>query len=274
MLLPPSSTTSGASGESGRSNHSSRRQSGPSGRRLVATISNRRAGLVPRRTRSRVRAHRIGTQHRTSLSPIADRRHPTRTSGSVRVTTSTTRRSATRSWCWRSGTPAEGVAHHFGSRRCLLAAARLRPSGEPRPGCGSHYAVTEELTIPDANVPSALMRTNPEAVVVQWLDRQPADSVWLSSIRVFETWFGLALLRSARYADCGYRARPSRHDRDPEHQTLRGAGRAHDRPLGAGVSEVTSGQSSRGAQGRSEGPAQYPDQRPVAHLFSLDRRRA
>ena len=38
------------------------------------------------------------------------------------------------------------------------------------------------------------MRTDPETVVVEWLDRQPADSVWLTSITVFEARFGLALL--------------------------------------------------------------------------------
>jgi predicted nucleic acid-binding protein len=50
----------------------------------------------------------------------------------------------------------------------------------------------------DTNVLSALMRTNPEAVVVEWLDRQPADSVWLTSITVFEARFGLALLPTGR----------------------------------------------------------------------------
>jgi hypothetical protein len=50
----------------------------------------------------------------------------------------------------------------------------------------------------DTNVLSALMRTNPEAVVVEWLDRQPADSVWLTSITVFEARFGLALLPKGR----------------------------------------------------------------------------
>lgn len=54
------------------------------------------------------------------------------------------------------------------------------------------------MIILDTNVLSALMRTTPEAVVVAWLDRQPADSVWLSSITVFETRFGLALLPKGR----------------------------------------------------------------------------
>lgn len=41
---------------------------------------------------------------------------------------------------------------------------------------------------------SALMRTEPEDQVVRWLDRQPAESVWTTSITVFEARFGIALL--------------------------------------------------------------------------------
>ena len=54
------------------------------------------------------------------------------------------------------------------------------------------------MIILDTNVLSALMRKAPEGAVVDWLDRQPADSVWLSSITVFETRFGLALLPRGR----------------------------------------------------------------------------
>ncbi len=54
------------------------------------------------------------------------------------------------------------------------------------------------MIILDTNVLSALMRTSPEAMVVAWLDRQPADSVWLASITVFEARFGLALLPKGR----------------------------------------------------------------------------
>ena len=54
------------------------------------------------------------------------------------------------------------------------------------------------MIVLDTNVLSALMRTNPESVAVEWLDRQPADSVWLTSITVFEARFGLALLPKGR----------------------------------------------------------------------------
>jgi predicted nucleic acid-binding protein len=50
----------------------------------------------------------------------------------------------------------------------------------------------------DTNILSALMRAAPDAAVVDWLDRQPADSVWLTSITVFEARFGLALLPKGR----------------------------------------------------------------------------
>lgn len=54
------------------------------------------------------------------------------------------------------------------------------------------------MIVLDTNVLSALMRSIPDAVVVGWLDRQPADSVWLTSITVFEARFGLALLPKGR----------------------------------------------------------------------------
>jgi toxin FitB len=42
------------------------------------------------------------------------------------------------------------------------------------------------------------MRRVPEPPVVEWLDRQPAESVWITSITLFEVQFGLALLPSGR----------------------------------------------------------------------------
>ena len=54
------------------------------------------------------------------------------------------------------------------------------------------------MIILDTNVLSALMRTVPDAHVVAWLDRQPAESVWITSITLFEAYLGLALLPSGR----------------------------------------------------------------------------
>jgi hypothetical protein len=54
------------------------------------------------------------------------------------------------------------------------------------------------LIILDTNVLSALMRDAPDAQVVTWLDGQAAESVWITSITLFETRLGLALLPAGR----------------------------------------------------------------------------
>lgn len=54
------------------------------------------------------------------------------------------------------------------------------------------------MIILDTNVLSALMRTIPETAVIAWLDRQPAESVWITSITAFEARLGLALLEQGR----------------------------------------------------------------------------
>jgi predicted nucleic acid-binding protein len=54
------------------------------------------------------------------------------------------------------------------------------------------------VIILDTNVLSALMRRVPEAPVVAWLDRQPAESVWITSITLFESRLGPALLPRGR----------------------------------------------------------------------------
>lgn len=54
------------------------------------------------------------------------------------------------------------------------------------------------MIILDTNVLSALMRTEPEAAVVRWLDHQPAESIWITSITLFEARLGLAPLPKGR----------------------------------------------------------------------------
>ena len=41
------------------------------------------------------------------------------------------------------------------------------------------------MIILDTNVHGTLMRSVPDAAVVKWLDRQPAESVWITSITLF-----------------------------------------------------------------------------------------
>src|ERR1035437_6728894 len=54
------------------------------------------------------------------------------------------------------------------------------------------------MIILDTNVLSALMRAVPEARVVAWWERHPAESVWITSITLFEAYLGRALLPSGR----------------------------------------------------------------------------
>lgn len=50
----------------------------------------------------------------------------------------------------------------------------------------------------DTNVLSALMQREPDQAVVAWLDEQPSESVWTTSITVFEVRMGLELLADGR----------------------------------------------------------------------------
>ncbi len=50
----------------------------------------------------------------------------------------------------------------------------------------------------DTNVLSELMRRQPEARVIVWLDAQPQESVWTTSISIFETRLGLERLAAGK----------------------------------------------------------------------------
>ena len=50
------------------------------------------------------------------------------------------------------------------------------------------------MMILDTNVLSALMQQQADAAVVEWLDREPAGTIWITSITLFEARYGLKLL--------------------------------------------------------------------------------
>jgi len=54
------------------------------------------------------------------------------------------------------------------------------------------------MIILDTNVISALMQQQPDPAVVAWLDDQPAESIWICSITLFESRYGIALLASGQ----------------------------------------------------------------------------
>lgn len=48
------------------------------------------------------------------------------------------------------------------------------------------------------NVVSELMKQSPEPAVVAWLDAQPPESIWTTSITIFEIFFGIETLPNGR----------------------------------------------------------------------------
>ena len=54
------------------------------------------------------------------------------------------------------------------------------------------------MIILDTNVLSALMRQKPDLAIAAWLDRQPRESMWTSSITIMEIRFGLETMAQGR----------------------------------------------------------------------------
>ena len=50
------------------------------------------------------------------------------------------------------------------------------------------------MIILDTNVLSAMMQARPDPQVVAWLDSQAAQTIWLSTLTLFEARYGLAVL--------------------------------------------------------------------------------
>ena len=62
------------------------------------------------------------------------------------------------------------------------------------------------MMLVDTNVLSAMMRIAGEPTVERWFDAQPPESVWTTTITIFEIRFGLALLAQCRRRDRLYDA--------------------------------------------------------------------
>jgi toxin FitB len=54
------------------------------------------------------------------------------------------------------------------------------------------------MIILDTNVVSAAMRSDVDPMIRDWLDDRPSDSIWLTSISVFEIQFGIKILAEGR----------------------------------------------------------------------------
>jgi|SRR4051812_18850622 hypothetical protein len=54
------------------------------------------------------------------------------------------------------------------------------------------------MIVLDTNVVSELMRTKADPKIVDWIDTRPAESIWLTSITIFEIRLGLETLADGR----------------------------------------------------------------------------
>lgn len=50
------------------------------------------------------------------------------------------------------------------------------------------------MIVLDTNVISELMRPTPDAAVADWLDRQPPESIWTTSVNLFELRYGIEIV--------------------------------------------------------------------------------
>jgi toxin FitB len=57
------------------------------------------------------------------------------------------------------------------------------------------------MIILDSNVVSEVMRPQSDPKVIAWLDRQPRESIWLTTISIFEVRFGLLAMPAGKRRD-------------------------------------------------------------------------
>ena len=54
------------------------------------------------------------------------------------------------------------------------------------------------MIILDSNVVSELMRESPDRSVLEWLDRQPAASIWANAVTIFEVHFRVQIMATGK----------------------------------------------------------------------------
>ncbi len=54
------------------------------------------------------------------------------------------------------------------------------------------------MIVLDSNVVSEIMLPRPDSNVTSWLDRQPAPSIWITSITVYEIRYGIQLMPAGK----------------------------------------------------------------------------
>ena len=54
------------------------------------------------------------------------------------------------------------------------------------------------MIVLDTNIISEVMQSKPDASVMEWLDAQPSESIWTTSISVYEILYGIQLLAKGK----------------------------------------------------------------------------
>jgi predicted nucleic acid-binding protein len=54
------------------------------------------------------------------------------------------------------------------------------------------------MIVLDTNVVSAMMRRDVDATIRNWVDRRPVESIWMTTITIFEIRFGIEALAKGR----------------------------------------------------------------------------
>src|SRR5918994_758996 len=85
---------------------------------------------------------------------------------------------------WRQGVRHDLWKRRSGKQQVGCGAQEARPPGGGSTGMGRPAGALgglRRMIVLDTNVPSALMRSTPDPVVIAWLDRQAAESVGLQA---------------------------------------------------------------------------------------------
>jgi predicted nucleic acid-binding protein len=97
------------------------------------------------------------------------------------------------------------------------------------------------VIILDTNVLSAMMRASSEPAVVRWLDGQPPESIWTTSVSVFEVRLGLSILARGRRRNLLEAAFSSAIDEDLGGRVLN-----FDRPAAEAAASIAAAQRRTG----------------------------
>jgi predicted nucleic acid-binding protein len=98
----------------------------------------------------------------------------------------------------------------------------------------------------DTNVISEIMLPEPDERIIRWLDRQPAASIWTTSVTVFEIRFGLETMPAGKR-----RTTPSAFFEQWLHEAMQQRIVSYDETAAHRAAELASERQKEDVQGNS-----------------------